>query len=128
MLIMNTFIPLLYRLLLLTNIMTLTFRQSAHSLNISLKPIAVTWSPWQCIRAKLTGCRLEISTKQESSRSLFFLIVIYFPVKIYLVSLFNSLSASSNFCHLLIASANDLDQDQDRENLGPDLDSNCLTL
>ena len=56
-----------------------TLSESAHSLNISLRPLAVIWSPWQWIRARLTGWRLEISSKQESSRSDFFLIVMYFP-------------------------------------------------
>ena len=42
-------------------------------------------------------------------------------------SVFNSLHASSNFSHLLITFANSLDQDQARQNVGPDLDPNCLT-
>ena len=41
----------------------------------------------------------------------------------------SSFLASGDFCHLLITSfANSLDQDQDRQNVGPDLDANCLTL
>ena len=32
------------------------------------------------------------------------------------------------FCHLMIIFANSLDPDQDRQNVGPDLDPNCLTL
>ena len=32
-----------------------------------------------------------------------------------------------DFCHLLITFANSLDQDQARQNEGPDLDPNCLT-
>ena len=39
-------------------------------------------------------------------------------------SLFNSLPASSDFCHLLITFANSLDPDH---NVGSDLDPNCLT-
>ena len=31
-------------------------------------------------------------------------------------------------CHLLITFANSLDPDQARQNVGPDLDPNCLTL
>ena len=31
-------------------------------------------------------------------------------------------------CHLLITFANSLDPDQDRQNVGPDLDRNGLTL
>ena len=38
----------------------------------------------------------------------------------------NSLNASHNFCHLLITYANSLDPDQDQQNVGPDLDQNCL--
>ena len=40
---------------------------------------------------------------------------------------FNSLPASGDFCHLLIAFANSLDPDQARQNVGPNLDPNCLT-
>ena len=40
----------------------------------------------------------------------------------------NSFLASGNFCHLLITIVNRLDPDQDRQNVGPDLDLNCLTL
>ena len=42
-------------------------------------------------------------------------------------SVFNSLSAFSDFCHLLITFANSLDPDQTRQNFEPDLDPNCLT-
>ena len=42
-------------------------------------------------------------------------------------SAFNSLPASGNFYHLLITFANNLDPDQARRNVGPDLDPNCLT-
>ena len=41
---------------------------------------------------------------------------------------FNSFLASGDFCRLLITFANSLDPDQDRQNVGPDLDANCLTL
>ena len=40
---------------------------------------------------------------------------------------FNSLSARGNFCCLLIIFTNSLDPDQARQNVGPDLDPNCLT-
>ena len=43
------------------------------------------------------------------------------------VSVFNSLSASDKFCHLLITFANSLDPDQARHFVGPDLDPNNLT-
>ena len=36
--------------------------------------------------------------------------------------------ASGYFCRLLIAFANSLEPDQDRQNVGPDLDPNGLTL
>ena len=41
--------------------------------------------------------------------------------------MYNSFLASGDFCLLLIF-ANSLDPDQDRQNLIPDLDPNCLTL
>ena len=37
------------------------------------------------------------------------------------------LSTSGDFCHLLITFANSLDPDQAQQNVGPDLDPNCLT-
>ena len=40
---------------------------------------------------------------------------------------FNSVPARVDFCCLLIAFANSLDQDQALQNVGPDLDPNCLT-
>ena len=40
----------------------------------------------------------------------------------------NSLPTSGDFCHLLITFANSLDPDQAGQNIGPDLDPNCLTL
>ena len=40
----------------------------------------------------------------------------------------NSFHAKGNFCHLLITFANSLDPDQEWQKVGPDLDSNCLTL
>ena len=42
-------------------------------------------------------------------------------------SVFSSLPASSDFCHLLITFANSLDPDQAGHIVGPDLDPNCLT-
>ena len=42
-------------------------------------------------------------------------------------SVFNSLPAGGDFCHPLRTFANSLDQDQARQNVGPDLDPNCLT-
>ena len=42
-------------------------------------------------------------------------------------ALFNSLLSSDDFRRLLITFANSLDPDQDRLNVGPDLDPNGLT-
>ena len=36
--------------------------------------------------------------------------------------------ASDKFCPLLMIFSNSLDPDQGRQNIGPDLDANCLTL
>ena len=41
---------------------------------------------------------------------------------------FNSFLASDDFCPLLITFANSLDPDQDRQNVGPDLDLNSLNF
>ena len=38
----------------------------------------------------------------------------------------DSFRCSGNFCHLLITFANNLDSDQDRQNVWPDLDPNYL--
>ena len=43
-------------------------------------------------------------------------------------SVINSFPASGNFCRLLINFVNSLDPDQAQQNVGPDLDPNCLTL
>ena len=40
---------------------------------------------------------------------------------------FNCLPARGDFCCLLITFVNSLDLDQARQNVGPDLDPNCLT-
>ena len=40
----------------------------------------------------------------------------------------NLFLASSDFCCLLITFANSLDQDQDQQNVGPDLGPNRFTL
>ena len=40
---------------------------------------------------------------------------------------FKSLLARGDFCCLLITFANSLDPDQAQQNVGPDLDPNCLT-
>ena len=42
--------------------------------------------------------------------------------------LFAFFLASSDFCNLPITFANSLDPDKDQQNVGPDLNSNCLTL
>ena len=42
-------------------------------------------------------------------------------------SVFNSLPASRDFCHLRMTFANNLDADQARQNVWPDQDPKCLT-
>ena len=44
------------------------------------------------------------------------------------LKVFNSFPASGDFCCLLTTFANSLDPDQAWQNVGPDLDPNCLTL
>ena len=39
----------------------------------------------------------------------------------------NSFLVSSDFCQLLITFVNSLDPNQDQQNIGPDMDQNCLT-
>ena len=43
-------------------------------------------------------------------------------------SVFNSLPTSGDLCHLLITFANSLEPDQARQNVGPALEPNCLTV
>ena len=49
------------------------------------------------------------------------------PFKCTIIHVFNSVLASGDFGRLLITFANNLDPDQDRQNVGFDLDPNCLT-
>ena len=46
----------------------------------------------------------------------------------FCIPLLNSYSTIGDFYCLLITFANILDTDQARQNVGPDLDLNCLTL
>ena len=48
--------------------------------------------------------------------------------KLESILLINSFFASGFFCRLLIIYTNSLDPDQDRQNVGPDLDPNSFTL
>ena len=48
--------------------------------------------------------------------------------QLFVMSKFNSFLASGKFCSLLIIFTNSLEPDQDRQNVGPDLNPNCLTL
>ena len=41
---------------------------------------------------------------------------------------FDSFLANGDFCRLLLSFANNLEPDHDQQNVGPDLDPNCLTL
>ena len=54
----------------------------------------------------------------------------YEVTEIVLISLktYLTLLAGDNFCHLLITFANEVDQDQDQQSVGPDLDPSRLTL
>ena len=45
-----------------------------------------------------------------------------------IASVITSFLATGDFCRLPITFANSLDPDQDRQNVGPDLNPNCLTL
>ena len=45
---------------------------------------------------------------------------------IHISQFINSFLASGDFCHLPITFANSLDPDEDRHNVGPDLDKNGL--
>ena len=49
-------------------------------------------------------------------------------VRSMLKTLINSLFVSGDLYRLLMSFANSLDPDQDRQNVGPDLDPNRLTL
>ena len=46
----------------------------------------------------------------------------------HMLSVIYSFPTSDHFCLLLITFANSLYPDQARQNVGPDLDRNCLTL
>ena len=54
-------------------------------------------------------------------------VIITLRVKVKLKR-FDSFPTSGDFCRLVITFANSLDPDQARQNVGPDLDPNCLTL
>ena len=51
----------------------------------------------------------------------------YMIICVSVLLVFISVLASGDFCHLLITIASSLDPDQDRQNVGLDLDPNCLT-
>ena len=53
---------------------------------------------------------------------------IHYAYSIIYVAPFNSFPGSGDLCRLLITFANSLDPGQDRQNVYPDLDPNCLTL
>ena len=61
-------------------------------------------------------------------KSLFFLLVLFQTSDLSAANEFDSFPASGNFCRLLIIFSNSLDPDQARQNVGPDVDPNCLTL
>ncbi len=58
-----------------------TWSESEQSLNISRKPLLVTWSPWHCMRNRLLGACFPISLSQSSLR-VFLRNLIVFPEKV----------------------------------------------
>ena len=76
------------------------------------------------------GCkmRLNLSTKTSFLIKSFVTQYRYCILNQNILSFLNSFPASGDFCRLLITFANSLDLDQARQNVGPDLDPNCLTL
>ena len=50
------------------------------------------------------------------------------PIPHFSIVKFNSVPSSDVFCRLLITFANSLDPDQAQQNVGLDLEPNCLTL
>ena len=73
--------------------------------------VANTLAKWKKLEPNITNSSQGFSQKVVSTSC----------------SVFNSSPASGDFCCLLITFANSLDPDQARQNVGPDLDSNCLT-
>ena len=79
--------------------------------------LAKTYSKFKNIAA---GCYFDIICQVD----IFYILKLFINIAIYLISYL----ASSYFIHLLITFANSLNPDQDRQNVGPDLDPNHLML
>ena len=56
------------------------------------------------------------------------LFILLIRIQTGVLSFFKSFPASCDICRLLITFANSLEPDQAQQNVGPDLDPNCLTL
>ena len=73
-------------------------------------------------KMKEVRCKFKVITCQNFGNQNTFAMAIINEI------LFNIFLASGNFFRLLITFANSLDPDQDRQNVGPDLDPNHMTL
>ena len=69
-----------------------------------------------------------LSVFSSCCSNVFFVKTYNFPIFSVRDEIFNSFPANANLCYLLITFANSLDPGQARQNVGPDLDPNCLTL
>ena len=87
-------------------------------------PVSCSISSESTLFARVS--RYGFLLKEESSKSCFPKVKLIY--QLFVMSKFNSFLASGEFCNLLIIFTNSLEPDQDRQNVGPDLDPNCLTL
>ena len=65
-----------------------------------------------------------IVTEETRSSLLIYSTAVPYPTQDPCMVSVNSVLASGDFCRLLITFANNLDPDQDRQNVGPDLNPN----
>ena len=79
-------------------------------------------------RVKLGGIKEFMPEIRRCRRLLFIACGTSYHSAVAVSRVINSFLACGNFCRLLITFANSLDPDQDRQNVGPDLDPNRLTL
>ena len=78
----------------------------------------------QVIKGRLAGKNWS----NTISRFVEIFLLLFYMIFQIMVSTFYSFLASREFGHPLIAFSNSLDPDQGWKSMGPDLDSNCLTL
>ena len=91
---------------------------------------------WTSTKQRISDCsrtQLSASSEARTSNPLILSQALYTePLRPSVSSIqrftSNYFYASGDFCCLLITFANSLDPDQDQQNVGPDLDPNCLTL